>query len=120
MKTYTLIATAPMGIEAIVAKEVRDLGYDCTVDNGKVVFEGDALAICRANLWLRTADRVKVQAAEFTAKTFDELFEKTKAIDWSAYLPEHASFPVTGKSVKSVLASVPDCQRIVKKRSPRS
>ena len=55
---------------------------------------------------LRTADRVKVQAAEFTAKTFDELFEKTKAIDWSAYLPEHASFPVTGKSVKSVLASV--------------
>ncbi|MEC1472913.1 class I SAM-dependent RNA methyltransferase [Bacillus haynesii] len=115
MKTYTLIATAPMGIEAIVAKEVRDLGYDCAVDNGKVVFEGDALAICRANLWLRTADRVKVQAAEFTAKTFDELFEKTKAIDWSVYLPEHASFPVTGKSVKSVLASVPDCQRIVKK-----
>lgn len=84
MKTYTLIATAPMGIEAIVAKEVRDLGYDCTVDNGKVVFEGDALAICRANLWLRTADRVKVQVAEFTAKTFDELFEKTKAVDWSA------------------------------------
>ncbi|KRT87448.1 THUMP domain-containing class I SAM-dependent RNA methyltransferase [Bacillus paralicheniformis] len=115
MKTYTLIATAPMGIEAIVAKEVRDLGYDCTVDNGKVLFEGDALAICRANLWLRTADRVKVQVAEFTAKTFDELFEKTKAIDWSAYLPELASFPVTGKSVKSVLASVPDCQRIVKK-----
>lgn len=115
MKTYTLIATAPMGIEAIVAKEVRDLGYDCTVDNGKVVFEGDALAICRANLWLRTADRVKVQVAEFTAKTFDELFEKTKAVDWSAYLPEHASFPVTGKSVKLVLASVPDCQRIVKK-----
>ncbi|WP_307891824.1 THUMP domain-containing class I SAM-dependent RNA methyltransferase [Bacillus swezeyi] len=115
MKTFKLIATAPMGIEAIVAKEVRELGYDCTVDNGKVVFEGDALAICRANLWLRTADRVKVQVAEFTAKTFDELFEKTKAIDWSAFIPENAKFPVAGKSVKSVLASVPDCQRIVKK-----
>ncbi|MFN2745645.1 MULTISPECIES: THUMP domain-containing class I SAM-dependent RNA methyltransferase [Bacillus] len=115
MRTFTLIATAPMGIEAIVAKEVRELGYDCTVDNGKVVFKGDALAICRANLWLRTADRVKVQVAEFTAKTFDELFEKTKALDWSAFIPENATFPVTGKSVKSVLASVPDCQRIVKK-----
>ncbi|MGE9879208.1 THUMP domain-containing class I SAM-dependent RNA methyltransferase [Bacillus velezensis] len=115
MKKYTLIATAPMGIEAIVAKEVRDLGYECKVDNGKVIFEGDALAICRANLWLRTADRIKVQVAEFQAKTFDELFEKTKAIDWRAYIPENAKFPVTGKSVKSVLASVPDCQRIVKK-----
>ncbi|MEQ7682973.1 class I SAM-dependent RNA methyltransferase [Bacillus velezensis] len=115
MKKYTLIATAPMGIEAIVAKEVRDLGYECKVDNGKVIFEGDALAICRANLWLRTADRIKVQVAEFQAKTFDELFEKTKAIDWRAYIPENAKFPVIGKSVKSVLASVPDCQRIVKK-----
>lgn len=92
MKTYTLIATAPMGIEAIVAKEVRDLGYDCTVDNGKVIFEGDALAICRANLWLRTADRIKVQVAEFSAKTFDELFERTKAIDWAAFLPKTARF----------------------------
>lgn len=115
MKKYTLIATAPMGIEAIVAKEVRDLGYEYKVDNGKVIFEGDALAICRANLWLRTADRIKVQVAEFQAKTFDELFEKTKAIDWRAYIPENAKFPVIGKSVKSVLASVPDCQRIVKK-----
>ncbi|MFX0110078.1 THUMP domain-containing class I SAM-dependent RNA methyltransferase [Bacillus pumilus] len=115
MKTYTLIATAPMGIEAIVAKEVRDLGYDCTVDNGKVIFEGDALAICRANLWLRTADRIKVQVAEFSAKTFDELFERTKAIDWASFLPKNSTFPVIGKSVKSQLASVPDCQRIVKK-----
>ncbi|MFS0657163.1 THUMP domain-containing class I SAM-dependent RNA methyltransferase [Bacillus sp. 179-C3.3 HS] len=115
MKTYTLIATAPMGIEAIVAKEVRDLGYECTVDNGKVIFQGDALAICRANLWLRTADRIKVQVAEFSAKTFDELFEQTKAIDWAAFLPKNSTFPVIGKSVKSQLASVPDCQRIVKK-----
>ncbi|MDA1475421.1 THUMP domain-containing class I SAM-dependent RNA methyltransferase [Bacillus changyiensis] len=112
---YKIIATAPMGIEAIVAKEVRELGYDCIVDNGKIIFEGDALAICRANLWLRTADRIKIQVAEFTAKTFDELFEQTKAIDWQSFIPENANFPVIGKSVKSVLASVPDCQRIVKK-----
>lgn len=115
MKKYTLIATAPMGIEAVVAKEVRDLGYECTVDNGKVIFEGDALAICRANLWLRTADRIKVQVASFKAKTFDELFEKTKAINWRSFIPENGKFPVIGKSVKSTLASVPDCQRIVKK-----
>ncbi|WP_273796645.1 MULTISPECIES: THUMP domain-containing class I SAM-dependent RNA methyltransferase [Bacillus] len=115
MKKYTLIATAPMGIEAVVAKEVRDLGYECKVDNGKVIFEGDALAICRANLWLRTADRIKVQVASFKAKTFDELFEKTKAINWRSFIPENGKFPVIGKSVKSTLASVPDCQRIVKK-----
>lgn len=110
MKKYTLIATAPMGIEAVVAKEVRDLGYECKVDNGKVIFEGDALAICRANLWLRTADRIKVQVASFKAKTFDELFEKTKAINWRSFIPENGKFPVIGKSVKSTLASVPDCQ----------
>ncbi|MEN2438947.1 class I SAM-dependent RNA methyltransferase [Bacillus sp. JR_21] len=115
MKKYTLIATAPMGIEAVVAKEVRDLGYECKVDNGKVIFEGDALAICRANLWLRTADRIKVQVASFKAKTFDELFEKTKSINWRSFIPENGKFPVIGKSVKSTLASVPDCQRIVKK-----
>ncbi|MEG7377752.1 class I SAM-dependent RNA methyltransferase [Bacillus subtilis] len=115
MKKYTLIATAPMGIEAVVAKEVRDLGYECKVDNGKIIFEGDALAICRANLWLRTADRIKVQVASFKAKTFDELFEKTKAINWRSFIPENGKFPVIGKSVKSTLASVPDCQRIVKK-----
>lgn len=115
MKKYTLIATAPMGIEAVVAKEVRDLGYECKVDNGKVIFEGDALAICRSNLWLRTADRIKVQVASFKAKTFDELFEKTKAINWRSFIPENGKFPVIGKSVKSTLASVPDCQRIVKK-----
>ncbi|MEC1604327.1 THUMP domain-containing class I SAM-dependent RNA methyltransferase [Bacillus halotolerans] len=115
MKKYTLIATAPMGIEAVVAKEVCDLGYECKVDNGKVIFEGDALAICRANLWLRTADRVKVQVATFKAKTFDELFEKTKAVNWRSFIPENGKFPVIGKSVKSTLASVPDCQRIVKK-----
>lgn len=111
----TLIATSAMGIEAIVAKEVRDLGYECTVENGKVIFEADEKAICRSNLWLRTADRVKIKIGEFKATSFDELFEKTKALNWGEFLPENAEFPVIGKSVKSQLFSVSDCQSIVKK-----
>lgn len=112
---YTLIATAAMGLEAIVAKEVKDLGYEPRTENGKVYFEGDASAIARCNMWLRTADRVKVVVAEFYAKTFDELFEKTKALRWEDYLPKDAAFPVQGKSVKSTLFSISDCQAIVKK-----
>ena len=115
MKKFNLIATAAMGLEAVVAKEVRDLGYECTVDNGKVLFSGDELAIARSNMWLRTADRIKIKVAEFKATTFDELFEKTKALHWEDYLPVNAEFPVTGKSVKSKLFSVSDCQAIVKK-----
>jgi putative N6-adenine-specific DNA methylase len=115
MTKYKLIATAPMGLEALVAKEVRNLGYECEVDNGKVIFEGDERAIARCNMWLRTADRIKVVIGEFKAYTFDELFEKTKALPWESYLPEDAEFPVTGKSVKSKLFSVSDCQAIVKK-----
>ncbi|TXC93237.1 class I SAM-dependent RNA methyltransferase [Metabacillus litoralis] len=115
MKKLSLIATSAMGLEAIVGKEVKDLGYDCQVENGKVMFEADELAICRSNLWLRTADRIKIKVGEFQAKTFDELFEKTKALNWGDYLPVNAEFPVIGKSVKSTLHSVPDCQAIVKK-----
>lgn len=115
MNKYQLIATSAMGLEAIVAKEVRSLGYECEVDNGKILYEGDALAIARSNLWLRTADRIKVKIAEFKATTFDELFEKTKAIQWEEFLPENAEFPVIGKSHKSKLFSVSDCQAIVKK-----
>src|SRR5690606_16568502 len=115
MGTYNLIATTAMGIEAIAATEVKKLGYDCTVENGKVMFTGDKLAIARSNMWLRTADRVKIVVGEFKATTFDELFEKTKALPWEEYLPVDAEFPVQGKSVKSTLYSVPDCQAIVKK-----
>ena len=111
----TLIATAAMGLEALVAQEVRDLGYECTVENGRVLFEGDETAIARANMWLRTADRVKILVGEFKAYTFDELFEKTKKLPWENYLDETAEFPVLGKSVKSKLFSVSDCQAIVKK-----
>jgi len=115
MGKYQLIATSAMGLEALVAKEVRALGYDCEVDNGKISYTGDEYAIARSNLWLRTADRIKIKVGEFKAYTFDELFEKTKALPWEKYLPEDAEFPVIGKSVKSKLFSVSDCQAIVKK-----
>ncbi|QQK79996.1 class I SAM-dependent RNA methyltransferase [Salicibibacter cibi] len=115
MGAYTYIATATMGLESLVAKEVQKLGYETTVENGKVMFEGDEKALCRANLWLRTADRVKLKIGGFTATSFDELFEGTKALPWEAIIPVYGTFPVVGRSVKSQLYSVPDCQRIVKK-----
>lgn len=112
----TLIATAAMGLEAIVAKEVRALGYEeVTVENSKVIFKADPNAIARCNLWLRTADRVKLLIGEFNATTYDELFEQTKALNWEQYIPEDGRFPVIGKSHKSKLFSVSDCQAIVKK-----
>ncbi|PYZ98189.1 RNA methyltransferase [Alteribacter lacisalsi] len=114
--TLTLIATAAMGLEAIVAKEVRDLGFEnVEVENGKVTFSSEPEGIARANLWLRSADRVKIKVGEFKAVTFDSLFEQTKALPWDQFLPADAEFPVIGRSVKSGLYSVPDCQAIVKK-----
>jgi putative N6-adenine-specific DNA methylase len=115
MSKFKLLATAAMGIESVVAKEVRNLGYECKVDNGKIIYNGDSLAIARSNLWLRTADRIKIIVGEFKARTFDELFEGTKKLPWEQFLNEHSEFPVSGKSVKSTLHSVPDCQAIVKK-----
>lgn len=116
MATYELIATTAFGLEAVVAKELKDLGYvDQMVENGRVTFRGDEAAICRTNLWLRSADRVLVKAGEFDATTFEELFQGAKALPWPDWLPLDAEFPVDGKSVKSKLFSVSDCQAIVKK-----
>ncbi|NEW08767.1 class I SAM-dependent RNA methyltransferase [Paenibacillus sp. SYP-B3998] len=116
MSRIELIATCPMGLEAIVAREIRDLGYnEVTVENGRVRFIGDELAICRANIWLRTADRILVLMGQFKALTFDELFEGTKALSWPDWIPNDAEFPVEGRSHKSQLSSVPACQGIVKK-----
>lgn len=114
-KKFNLVATSAMGLESIVAQEVQDLGYETTVENGKVYFEGDETAIARTNLWLRVADRVKIVVAKFPARSFEELFENVKATEWEKYLPVDAAFPVSGKSVKSKLFSVPDCQAITKK-----
>ena len=116
MDPIELIATATFGLEAIVAEELKNLGYEnLTVENGRVTFEADLAALCRCNLWLRTSDRVRLKVGEFRAVTFEELFEQTKALPWAHWIPENAQFPVEGKSVKSVLFSVPDCQAIVKK-----
>jgi putative N6-adenine-specific DNA methylase len=105
-----------MGLESIVADEVKALGYtDVKVENGKVIFEADPSGIARANLWLRTADRVKLLVGEFKALSFEELFEQTKALPWNEYISEDAEFPVIGRSVKSKLFSISDCQAIVKK-----
>lgn len=114
-KEYNLIATAAAGIEALVGKELRNLGIDCQVENGRARFKGNLETIATANLWLRTADRVKIIVGEFDAFTFDELFEKVKAIAWEDYLPMDAEFPVAGRSIKSKLYSVADCQSITKK-----
>ncbi|HWI52797.1 MAG TPA: class I SAM-dependent RNA methyltransferase [Symbiobacteriaceae bacterium] len=116
MATIELIATAPMGLEALVAKEVKDLGYtDVTVDNGSVTFRADESAICKANLWLRTADRVLVKMGEFRATTFEELFQGTRALPWDEWIPANGNFHINGRSHKSLLSSVPASQGVVEK-----
>lgn len=112
---FSLIATAAAGLEALVGKELRDMGIECQVENGRARFKGTMEDIAKANLWLRTADRVKIVVGEFDALTFDELFEKVKALPWEDFLPLDANFPVAGRSIKSKLYSVPDCQAITKK-----
>lgn len=115
MTQYKLVATAASGIEALVGKELKDMGIECQVENGKAIFHGDQKTIAEANLWLRTADRVKIVVGEFTATTFEDLFQQVKAIPWEDFLPMDAEFPVAGKSIKSTLFSVSDCQAITKK-----
>ncbi|ABI67387.1 THUMP domain-containing class I SAM-dependent RNA methyltransferase [Syntrophomonas wolfei] len=116
MDKIELIATATFGLEAIVAREVRKLGFDeVKVENARVTFLASLADICRANLWLRSADRVLVKMGEFPARSFTELFDQTRELPWSDWLPANANFPVQGKSIRSKLFSVPDCQAIVKK-----
>ena len=116
MSHIRLFATATFGVESVVARELNHLGFENTfIDNGSVYFDGDFEALCRANLWLRCAERVHVLIGEFTATTFDDLFEATKALPWEEWLPENAQFPVNGGCAKSALMSISDCQSIVKK-----
>jgi putative N6-adenine-specific DNA methylase len=116
MMTYDLVATATFGVESIVADELKRLGYgEVVVENGKVIFPGTDKDIARCNLWLRTADRIVIRMALFRATDFGELFERTKEIGWEDFIPVDGKMHVTGKSQKSTLFSVPDCQSIVKK-----
>ena len=116
MENIELIATATFGLEAVVKRELIALGFTVTkTENGKVTFLSDLAGIAKANLWLRAADRILLKVGEFKAFTFDELFDKTNALDWTKYIPVDGKFTVNGKSVKSKLFSISDCQRIVKK-----
>lgn len=115
MKKFNLIAACAAGIESVVGNELRHLGYQVQVENGRVRFQGTIEDVLKTNLWLRTADRIKIVMAEFPAKTFDQLYEETKQVAWDELLPMDAAFPVAGRSQKSQLHSVPDVQGIVKK-----
>ncbi|MDD4802954.1 MAG: class I SAM-dependent RNA methyltransferase [Syntrophomonas sp.] len=116
MNKFDLIATTAFGLESVVANELKNMGYnDLQIQNGRVSFQAGADAIARCNLWLRSADRLLLKMGEFEARTFDELFERTKNLPWTSWLPATAEFPVEGKSIQSQLFSVSDCQAIVKK-----
>ncbi|MCY7188133.1 THUMP domain-containing class I SAM-dependent RNA methyltransferase [Streptococcus gallolyticus] len=115
-KTFNLVATAAAGLEAVVGREIRDLGIDCQVENGKVRFQGDVRTIATTNLWLRSADRIKIVVGEFPARTFEELFQGVYKLDWENYLPLGAKFPISkAKCVKSKLHNEPSVQAISKK-----
>ncbi|MCT3077347.1 THUMP domain-containing class I SAM-dependent RNA methyltransferase [Leuconostoc citreum] len=114
-KKYQIMATAAAGLESLVGKELDRLGYDNQVENYRVRFTGTARDILTANVWLRTADRIKIIVGEFDARTFDDLFEGVKALPWEDFLNYDSEFPVAGRSKKSELFSVPDVQAITKK-----
>ncbi len=117
MKTFELIAPCHFGLEAVLKKEILDLGYEISlVEDGRVTFIGDDEAICRANVFLRTAERVLLKAGSFKAETFEELFQGTRNIPWEDFIPEDGKFWVTkASSIKSKLFSPSDIQSIMKK-----
>ncbi len=117
MKYYELIAPCHMGLEAVLKREIIDLGYDITeVADGRVSFQGDADAVCRANICLRTAERILIKIGSFTATTYEELFQGTKALPLDEFIPKDGKFWVTKAStVKSALFSPSDIQRVMKK-----
>lgn len=116
MKNFRIQATTTFGLEAVVKREIIDLGFEnITVSDGYVEFDGDFKKLVKANLWLRCAEKVLVVMGKFNATTFEALFNNTYSLPWDEWLPEDANFIVTGKSFKSMLSSVPACQSIVEK-----
>lgn len=116
MSKLELIATATFGLEAVVKREIENLGFKVLKsEDAKITYLGDERAVVKSNLWLRCADRVLIKLGEFNAVSFEELFQQAKALPWEEWIPEDAKFTVAGTSVKSKLHSVPDCQAIVKK-----
>ncbi len=116
-KTFELIAPCHFGMEAVLKREIIDLGYDIVlVEDGRVTFLGDDEAICRANIFLRTAERILLKVGSFQAQTFEELFQGTKSIEWEEYIPQDGKFWVAkASSIKSKLFSPSDIQSIMKK-----
>ncbi|KUO74901.1 MAG: N-6 DNA methylase [Clostridia bacterium BRH_c25] len=117
MSKIELVAPCNFAVEAVLSREIKSLGYEISrVEDGRVSYFADEEGICRSNLWLRTAERILVKVGEFEAFTFDELFEKTKKINWHEWIPKDAEFPVAkASSIKSKLFSTSDIQAIVKK-----
>lgn len=118
-KKFKLLATSSSGLESLVARELRNLEIENVSidDRSRVFFEGNLATIAKANLWLRTADRVKIVVGEFKARTFDELFENVYALPWAELIPFGSQFPVSkAKAVKSTLHNEPSIQSITKKR----
>ena len=117
MRKFELIVPCHFGLESVLKKEIIDLGYEISsVVDGRVTFQGDEEAVCRANIFLRTAERVLIKIGSFHAETFDELFEETKSLPWEEFIPENGKFWVTkAASVKSKLFSPSDIQSIMKK-----
>ena len=117
MEMYTFLAPCHFGLESVLKRELQELGMEISlVEDGRVTFKGDMQALCRTNIFLRTAERVLLQVGRFKAESFDELFEKTKALPWEDYIPADGKFWVTkATSVKSRLFSPSDIQSIVKK-----
>ncbi len=117
MERIELTAPCNFALEAILSREIKDLGYEISkVEDGRVNFWADEYGICKANLWLRTAERIMIKIAEFHAETYEELFQNTKKIKWYNWIPKDAEFPVARAStVKSKLFSPSDIQAIVKK-----
>ena len=116
MAILELIATATFGLEAVVKRELIDLGFEISKsEDAKITFLTDERGLVKSNLWLRSADRVLLKLKEFDARSFEDLFEQTKDIPWEKYLTEDGEFNVSGTSVRSQLHSVPDCQKIIKK-----
>lgn len=116
-RTFELIAPCHFGLEAVLKKEILDLGYEISlVEDGRVTFIGDEEAVCRANVFLRTAERVLLKVGSFEARTFEELFQGTREIPWEEYIPQDGKFwVVKASSIKSKLFSPSDIQSIMKK-----
>lgn len=117
MEKICLIAPCHFGLEAVLKREITDLGYEVlSVEDGRVTFTGDESALCRANVFLRTAERILIKIGSFHAETFEELFQGTKNLPWEAYIPEDGKFWVAkAASIKSRLFSPSDIQSIMKK-----